>query len=132
MCVCVCVYVYIYAGACLCSQKMGPLGCQLKQEAPFYIGKLTMWFPQSWQWKYERRRAALGGLPSPVLNDLLPHSQRARPRQRVSVCLERVCLRNDLSTVHPSLPPTVSPPPLHTAQPPVPPGPDIDAIIKAS
>lgn len=41
-----------------------------------------MWFPQSWQWKYERRRDALGGLLSPVLNDL--HSQGARRRQRIS------------------------------------------------
>ena len=110
------VYVHVYAGACLRRQPMGPLGC-VKQEAPFYIRKLMMWFPQSWQLKYERQWAAQGGLPSPVLNDLHPHSNWGRPRQRVSACL-----RKDLSTVHPStlLPHSLS----CSARPLVPPGPD--------
>lgn len=75
---------------------MRPLGC-VKQEAPFYIRKLMMWFPQSWQLKYERQWAAQGGLPSPVLNDVHPHSNWGRPRQRVS---GRIC-------------PSLNPPPTH-------------------
>lgn len=83
----------------------------------------------------KRGTSALGGLPSPVLNYHHPHSQWARPRQRVSVCLDRAWLRKDLSTVHhpPPPPQTISPPLcLSTAQPPVPPGPDSDTIIKLS
>lgn len=93
-----------HAGVCLFRHRMRWLGRQLKQGAPFYIGKLMMWFPQSWWWNYVRQEAAVGSLPSPVLNDLLPHSQWTRPRQRVSLCLQRASLRKNLSAAHSSPP----------------------------
>lgn len=45
-----------HAGVCLFRHRMRWLGRQLKQGAPFYLGKLMMWFPQSWWWNMWGKR----------------------------------------------------------------------------
>lgn len=120
--ICLCVYVHVYAGPCSCSQRMGPLGGQLKQKAPFYTGKLMMWFPHSWQ------RVAFHLLCLMIFFHIASELGQGKRSQSVwrELASGRIC-----SFLTP--PPTVSSSlPLHTAQPPVPPGPDIDAIIKLS
>lgn len=82
-----------------------------------------MWFPQSWQWEHVKCWSPLGGLPSPVLNDLLPHPQPGRGNGSPSV--GESTSQEDLFTA-PNPSPRVSPPALEAARPPVPPGPDID------
>lgn len=54
---------------------------------------LMMWFPQSWQWIYERSAwLQWVALPSPVLNDLFSHiaHQPGQGKGSQSVCRELV------------------------------------------
>lgn len=85
----------------------------------FYMGKLMMWFAQSWQWEHVRCWAPLGGLHLLCLM-MFSHipSQPGRGSGPPD-CVERACFRKELFTAP-------NPSPTDCTPPPVPPGPGID------
>lgn len=111
--------------ACVC---MILLGCQLKQEAQFYMRKLMLCVLKAGS-EHTKRSLYWVASPSPVLNDPLPHTRRGSSCKRFPSVWESSTEERSVQCPSLSSLPAVS---YSVAKPPVPPGHDIDTKIKLS
>lgn len=115
MCLCVCACMIL-------------LGCQLKQEAQFYMRKLMLCVLKAGS-EHTRRSLYWVASPSPVLNDPLPHTRRGSSCKRFPSVWESSTEERSVQCPSLSSLPAVS---YSVAKPPVPPGHDTDTKIKLS
>lgn len=111
--------------ACVC---MILLGCQLKQEAQFYMRKLMLCVLKAGS-EHTKRSLYWVASPSPVLNDPLPHTRRGSSCKRFPSVWESSTEERSVQCPSLSSLPAVS---YSVAKPPVPPGHDTDTKIKLS
>lgn len=104
------------------------LGCQLKQEAQFYMRKLMLCVLKAGS-EHTRRSLYWVASPSPVLNDPLPHTRRGSSCKRFPSVWESSTEERSVQCPSLSSLPAVS---YSVAKPPVPPGRDTDTKIKLS